>query len=162
MNEWPITDKEAAAAEPSKRRLAEMEAFPYDTLVTKLGDLDLTWPSVIVNADRRIGFATTLYFIQCGQFVKVGITTDIDKRLNALKAGNPYPLRVASVVDIPSVFDRLVEKRIHGALYIYAVGREWFRLKPHLARRVAMPIIRSAWLHAETINIPHIDEGDAA
>lgn len=160
MNEWPITDKEAAAAEPSKRRLAEMEAFPYSELVTKLSELSLTWPSEVVNADRRIGYATILYFIQCGQFVKVGITTDIDKRVNALKAGNPYPLRVASVVDIPSAFDRLVERRVHGALHVYAVGREWFRLKPHLARRVAMPIVRSAWLHAETISLPRI-ESDA-
>lgn len=147
MEDWPITEKERASAEPIKRRIAEMSAFPLNELITKLREASITWPEPlrVVNQDRREGCATILYFIQCGQFVKVGITADLEKRLFALKAGNPFPLRVASTVDIPSVFDRLVEKRIHGALHVYAIGREWFRIAPKDARRVAMPIVRSSW-----------------
>lgn len=147
MSEWPISDKEVASAEPHARRIAEMSEFPLEELIAKLRELSFGWPEPlrVVNRDRRDGYATILYFIQCGQFVKVGITTDMEKRVRALKAGNPYPLRVASMVDIPSMYDRLVEKRIHGALHVYAVGREWFRLVPKDARRVAMPIVRSAW-----------------
>jgi hypothetical protein len=106
------------------------------------GPIEWGFPS---NIDKRLHGQTNLYFIQSGDFTKVGITSwDVEARFSALQAGNPHPMRIHSWRRIPWCFDKVIERRCHEILAPYSVGREWFRVSPRIASRVATPLIQSA------------------
>lgn len=74
----------------------------------------------------------SLYGIQCGEFIKIGISRNIPFRLNSLKLGNPMPCKVVLRRNPP--YAGWLERRMHQHLAERAVGREWFRLTPQEAR----------------------------
>jgi len=65
-----------------------------------------------------------IYFVLCEDFVKIGKTKDIKKRLNSMQVGNPYTLELLFEIEE----DILTESIIHG--YFKKKGkhhrREWF------------------------------------
>lgn len=69
--------------------------------------------------------ANLVYFIQSGTNgpIKVGTTTDIDKRLFALQAGNPE--RLVLMATTPG--GHALERELHALLARGALGREWFK-----------------------------------
>lgn len=73
-----------------------------------------------------------LYGIQCGEFIKIGISLDIPRRLYALKLGNPMPCTVVLRRNPP--YAGSMERKMHQHLADRAVGREWFRITPKEAR----------------------------
>lgn len=86
-----------------------------------------------------------LYFIGCGEFVKVGLANDIDARIADLRVGNPYPLDLRAYRTIPATVARAVEKGVHTALAEHAHFGEWFRCDHRTATKLAQPIV-NRWI----------------
>ena len=46
----------------------------------------------------RVGLSRSgqddLYFIRCGNFIKIGVTNNVPRRLRDLQSSNPYPLEL--------------------------------------------------------------------
>jgi hypothetical protein len=70
--------------------------------------------------------ASRLYFIQCGEFTKIGIASDPYSRLVELQVGCPYKLELLSV-KYPADAG-LAEELMHSRLDQYRVRGEWFKL----------------------------------
>lgn len=109
------------------------------------------------HPERYLGFSTpynchatwnkksVLYFISCGDLVKIGIANDLEKRLTSLRAGNPEGLEVAAWRTVPRPLRLQVERRMHEHFAHLGVGREWFRgLDMPAALKVAATHIRHA------------------
>lgn len=99
---------------------------------------------------------TYVYGIQSGQFIKVGATNDIQRRLHAFRLYNPLPLKVVLRRIVKENY--WVENQMHRSLAKYAVGREWFdcsaeqvrgafdaALKELIANRHAIVGTRQGW-----------------
>lgn len=77
-----------------------------------------------------------VYFIKCGEFVKIGRSDDPKGRLLALRIGNPFDLTLLHTV--PG--DAFTEEQFHGMFATYRHRLEWFRFEGELR----------AWIEAET------------
>lgn len=78
---------------------------------------------------------TFVYILQCEQFVKVGIATDVPKRVASLQPGNPFPIKVLRKVLYPSRLQALlVERTVHHVLAPHRLFSEWFTCEPTKAR----------------------------
>lgn len=67
-----------------------------------------------------------VYFITCGAWVKIGYSLNgIDKRLQSMRTGNPYPLKLYGYIDNVSID---VEQWLHRRLKKYNYRGEWFSL----------------------------------
>ncbi len=66
-----------------------------------------------------------VYFILCNNdFVRIGFSDDVTRRLANLKSGNPYPLRLIGVLD----GDKKREKLYHCQYINSRSHGDWFRL----------------------------------
>ncbi len=74
--------------------------------------------------------APVVYFIATAdrRYVKIGYTTNITKRLSAVRMGNPEPLDLLGTV----VGDKTDEARWHHLYRLDRAQGEWFRLTPAL------------------------------
>lgn len=76
---------------------------------------------------------TSVYAIQCGDFIKIGIAADVAARLGELQIGSPHTL---TLLDSREFLSRglayRTELRIHAALDATGQRRigEWFRREP--------------------------------
>ena len=68
-----------------------------------------------------------VYFITDGQFVKIGIASNVKNRLRGIQTGNP---RTCSVICAIPVRDenaaRMLERALHGTYKPFSVSGEWF------------------------------------
>jgi hypothetical protein len=66
--------------------------------------------------------------------VKVGVTTDLKKRLACLNTASPHPLEVFAVFDAQSM-DRAgrLEQDLHLVLQCWRLQGEWFNVTPQYA-----------------------------
>ena len=75
----------------------------------------------------RHGYCSTprqgLYFIQCGDLVKIGKAKDVEARIKTLQTG--CPLKLHLIAFFPLAGDR--ESAIHRRLSQLRVRGEWFR-----------------------------------
>lgn len=76
-----------------------------------------------------------VYGIQSGEFIKVGLATDIAARLETLRLYNPHPVKV--VLRIYSEHAGFIERTMHRLLANHSVGREWFRASREQVEAVA-------------------------
>lgn len=67
----------------------------------------------------------SVYFIKAGNFVKIGIATDPEKRLIELQTANPVVLKL--VYSMPG--DEELEKLLHKTFDEYRENGEWFRFE---------------------------------
>jgi hypothetical protein len=93
----------------------------------------------------------TLYFVRNGQFLKVGITRSVERRIASFKVGNPNRVFLSAARHIPWAIARQIEKRVHLALWEFHHEGEWFDIKTRDAIRIADPIIRHAWDDVERL-----------
>lgn len=70
-----------------------------------------------------------VYFIRCGDFVKIGVASCVATRLRTIKAMNPRPVEVVHVV----VGKQPVEREFHLRFAAYRHLDEWFRIEGELA-----------------------------
>ncbi|MEP0323269.1 GIY-YIG nuclease family protein [Bauldia litoralis] len=66
-----------------------------------------------------------VYFVRCGNGIKIGTSTDVTARMDALANANPHPLILIGVIDGGVTVERL----IHDALSEYRIHREWFHAR---------------------------------
>jgi len=109
------------------------------------------------NLTRSLGKTCILYFIESGEFVKVGLTDNIDRRLFNLQLGNPLPLRLAYRRTIPRPLNKQVESLVHQRLAEWSIGREWFRMSARAAVKLADPVVKKANTMAERWCLHGID-----
>jgi hypothetical protein len=69
-----------------------------------------------------------VYFIRCNEFVKIGITLDVKKRLASLQSSCPYPLELLAAAKGGS----LEEYAMHARFRAELVRGEWFNLTVRL------------------------------
>lgn len=67
-----------------------------------------------------------IYLIRCGPYYKIGIATDIPRRLSTLQIGCPYPLKLVKAW--PSLNPEQDERQIHSLLWEHNCRGEWFKL----------------------------------
>jgi len=69
-----------------------------------------------------------IYFIRNDQgHIKIGRTTDIDKRLATLQTGNSTELSIKYVIEVNEHASFEMEKLLHGMGVIYHIKGEWFK-----------------------------------
>jgi hypothetical protein len=118
----PIPPEELAAyvPPPQKPRKPKPEIPP---LLAKL--------LAVIKAAGPVG-SNFVYFIRCGEFVKIGQSQSPSYRVAALRTGIPYDLELLKVV---RAGDK-TERAIHAALHEYHHRFEWFRLEPDLSAAI--------------------------
>ena len=67
-----------------------------------------------------------LYVLQCKQFYKIGITSNVNKRLANIQTSNPFPVKLVKVYSYLSD-DQNIERRVHVDLKKYRGTGEWFK-----------------------------------
>jgi T5orf172 domain len=81
---------------------------------------DYLFANKIAEVPKRPSF---VYFIECGDFIKIGGATSMRSRLSGLATGNPYQLKVlATITD-----DTHTESALHNRFAESFHRGEWFR-----------------------------------
>lgn len=84
---------------------------------------------------------TYVYVMVCGKWVKIGMASDINRRLATLQSNCPMPITVDMQKVFPSrLYAIMAEMEAHRLLAEYRIHGEWFTAKPHLARRVVRAV----------------------
>jgi len=78
-------------------------------------------------ADKLLTPQQKIYVVKCNEFYKIGITSNVDNRLNSLRTGNPYKIEL--VFSVPMFHAKEIEESLHKGLKDYKHFREWFRLE---------------------------------
>jgi hypothetical protein len=92
-----------------------------------------------------------IYFIQCEQtkFIKIGITTDLSRRLEVLQTGNAEKLEVLAIISYPRerglsklcplpderivrAYITRLERELHDKFFKFHVRGEWFKPEKEL------------------------------
>ena len=69
-----------------------------------------------------------IYFISDEKgSIKIGVASDIEKRLSSLQTGNPNPLKVKRLIRIKGVNDYEAERALHDHFKEYQLTGEWFK-----------------------------------
>lgn len=74
-----------------------------------------------------------VYFILCGEYVKIGVAVDVERRLRHLQMSNPHPLELIATMD----GERDLERQLHCRFVRYHARGEWYRYGPRLQAYVA-------------------------
>lgn len=64
-----------------------------------------------------------VYFIRCGQFIKIGSSENPANRLRALRTGNPFPLSILKTVPGDGAVEFAYQREFRAHLH----RDEWFR-----------------------------------
>lgn len=77
---------------------------------------------------HALAVPTSVYVIEAGEYIKVGLAENILKRLQVLKTHCPLPVRVAFCSrPIPRSEARKIEQSCHSFLIKFHVHGEWFK-----------------------------------
>ncbi len=91
----------------------------------------LAMPPTTENRDApKQDEACSVYVAICLDKVKIGISTQLKKRLEDLDRNNPEKVKLYGYVETTSSTARKVEKACHEAFAKQATGNEWFDLDP--------------------------------
>ena len=69
-----------------------------------------------------------VYFISCGDFVKIGVSVDPNKRLQNLQTANPFKLKLLATTR----GGYFLESHLHTQFEFLHHRNEWFRLEGEL------------------------------
>ena len=70
-----------------------------------------------------------VYFISNGQFVKIGYTNNLEKRMEDLQVGSPYELRLICAVPFEnSLYAQKAENILHKQYEVFFVRGEWYNI----------------------------------
>lgn len=75
-----------------------------------------------------------VYLIEGNGHHKIGITSDVKKRLSGLQTSNPFPLKLIKTWETPD--NGLWEDYLHNKYKKYRVQREWFKLPDELLQEL--------------------------
>jgi hypothetical protein len=68
----------------------------------------------------------TLYFLQCGNHQKIGVSRKFESRLSSIQSANPFPVDVIKTVQCLDA--KRHESHILAKYHLYRVSGEWFKL----------------------------------
>lgn len=96
------------------------------------------------------GKISHLYFVtdKRSRYVKIGISTDIDKRLRDLKASSPIPLKLELALHFDGPGAWVYEDALHQHFAAHWTHNEWFIYAKPIKEYVA------AWKREEQPDIP--------
>lgn len=64
-----------------------------------------------------------IYFVQCGEFVKIGYTANPNSRMSKFKTNNPYECRLVALID----GGKIIEAQMHERFAEFHHRGEWYR-----------------------------------
>jgi hypothetical protein len=87
-----------------------------------------------------------VYFVRTGDFVKIGVSTDVVKRMGAFITASPLPLHLLGVIPGATQSD---ERQLHQRFLGLHVNGEWFHAAAEILEEAArwvenVPAIRAA------------------
>ena len=93
-----------------------------------------------------------IYLIEClseapdNKYIKIGVSTDCEKRLSGLKSSNPLPLKL--IFESSNLFrnSTRMERWLHAHLDSYRISGEWFSLPDNLIKHIQI-FLTSKHLH---------------
>lgn len=88
------------------------------------------WKIVIDKYDFDQNTNSCLYFLRQGDRVKIGITSNVERRFAQIKTSAPQPCTIENVVY--THYGELLERKLHHALAEYNTHLEWFDLPPRI------------------------------
>lgn len=94
-----------------------------ETRARVVADLAYLKARAPISAMTRLAKNKALYFIACGDAVKIGISSHPEERLDAIAVGAPGKLRL--LAKIPNMGNR--ESQCHKRLEHLHIHGEWFR-----------------------------------
>lgn len=110
---------------------------------------------------------TVVYFVQSGSRgpIKIGIATDVKKRLSSMQTGNPVPMTL--MASVPGSIE--IERGLHQRFNVGRIANEWFeRDTPglmetveHVLRHGELPSVAEpdpVWSFCGTCGWPMEDE----
>jgi hypothetical protein len=69
-----------------------------------------------------------LYFVEAGEYLKIGIAKDVKARLSALQTGNPIRLELRGIIDnLSKNKAKEYEKKFHKFYKYHRESGEWFK-----------------------------------
>ena len=90
----------------------------------------------------------SLYVVQCGDFFKIGVSSDIKRRLIDLQLANPITLRI--VYETPKLKDaKRIERYWHEQLDRKSISGEWFALDSLELQRIVSETPKMAGFRAD-------------
>jgi hypothetical protein len=87
---------------------------------------------------------SVIYAIRCHDYVKVGLSDNLEQRLHSFELGNPYDLEVLIYRSVPRWYRKEFETMVHQALDAHAHRREWFKVSPEIAIATVKTVYREA------------------
>ena len=82
--------------------------------------------------DRAMGMivdaGVEVYFIKDSEYIKIGISTDVEKRLYGINTDNPHDIEL--LASFPG--SRKIEKALHAAFGFCRLRNEWFHEAPQI------------------------------
>lgn len=95
-------------------------------------------PPVVAPAPLPTPSEPVIYFVRCAGFVKIGLTTNIHRRLASARTFTPFPLTLAHLVRCEPAADlEVVESAYHARFHAHHHRGEWFRDEGELAAFLA-------------------------
>lgn len=73
-----------------------------------------------------------VYFVKAGEYIKIGYTSNIQKRLDSLQTGSPVKIECLCLIN----GDRRTESNLHKKFAKYRVLREWFEMADELLKYI--------------------------
>ena len=67
-----------------------------------------------------------IYILNCKEFYKIGITSNITKRKNELQVGNPFKINIIYFAKVENA--ARLESILHEKFWSKNVSGEWFKL----------------------------------
>jgi len=80
------------------------------------------------RSSKRPKRPSFVYFIECGDYIKIGYATSVRSRLSNLAIATPFPLKVLATID----GDKHTESTLHTRFADAFHKGEWFRRTPEL------------------------------
>ena len=71
---------------------------------------------------------SVVYFIQCGDWIKIGVTTNLCARMEALASSNPHQLQLLG--HMPGTHK--LERELHRKFAGHRLRYEWFSASPEI------------------------------
>lgn len=80
--------------------------------------------------------AKYVYIVVCGEYFKLGITDNVNSRLNGLQCGNPYEvsLWICKKISNASIYEEELHKSLTSLGYHHK--REWYKLDSSILERI--------------------------
>jgi hypothetical protein len=122
---------ECELLEGKRHNLTQDESYKVAKRINpETGELEIEKPDRLASSLRfcarmRRERTKFIYVIQAGEFVKIGVATDVAKRIQELQTGCPYNLKL--VVAVPCKNAYASERSVHDRLQAFHTRGEWFR-----------------------------------